>query len=116
MGDTKATVIRINELERRIEGFKAENGLLSTELAKASTTIDELTKKLASTEQTSNTWYKSFTAEKEITDSLHDVLDGFGIRRFRDKNEYQTIPLAVRLFSWAMSLVSGRDMNQKESG
>jgi len=97
---TISYINRINELE-------STNKKLETENASLRTTLEEVQKKLAATEQTSNNWYKSFASEKEITDGLHDVLDGMGVRRFRDKNEYQTIPLSVRLFSWAMSIATG---------
>jgi hypothetical protein len=68
--------------------------------------IAELTEKLAQTEKQQQSWYAVYQEEKKMTDGLHDVLTDLGVREFRDEQKYQRLPLAVRLFAWAMSLAA----------
>jgi len=67
--------------------------------------IDELEKKLKSETQTKEYLSKNNQELTAVVDGIHDVLDDLGIRRYRDETQrYNSIPLAVRLFSWAMKL------------
>ena len=65
--------------------------------------IVDLEAKLKSVESTKDMYYKLYNDEKAVTDGLNDILDDFNVKRYKDDNHYQSIPLAIRLFAWAMS-------------
>jgi ferritin-like protein len=75
-------------------------------LVAAEKCIVELEKKLLEAKNGSDQWYKRYTEQQETINSIHDVLDDLGIKRHRDENKYHEIPLAARLFSWAMRLAA----------
>ena len=66
--------------------------------------IVELEKQLASEKQSKDNFYKMYNEQNQTIDGIHDILDDLGIKGFKDDQKYYRIPLAVRLFSWAMKL------------
>jgi len=66
--------------------------------------IVDLEKQLKDAVSSKDTWYKSWQEHEATVSGLHDILDDLGIRRFRDENHYQTLPLSVRLFAWSMKV------------
>lgn len=80
--------------------------------------VTELEKKLSESERMRDYHSKLHTELNTIIEGIHDVLDDLGIKRYRDENNrYQSIPLTVRLFSWAMSLANktvNADKGKKE--
>jgi hypothetical protein len=68
----------------------------------------EAEKKLKSSADTVTYYQKQDNEKTAIIDSIHDILTDLGIREFRDENKYTKIPLAVRLFSWSLSLMSDK--------
>jgi hypothetical protein len=71
--------------------------------------IAELEKALELAKKQEHSWFENYQKEKETSDGIHEVLDDLGIRGFKDETaKYNRLPLAVRLFSWAMNLASGK--------
>lgn len=66
--------------------------------------IVELEKQLKSETGVKEMWYKENQELKSVVDGIHEILDDLGIKGFKDDQKYYRIPLAVRLFSWAMKL------------
>ena len=79
-------------------------------LVAAEKRIVELEKKLKDAETKENDWYKRYQEQSSITDGIHEVLDELGIKGYKGENQYQRLPLTVRLFAWAMKL-AGKDQN-----
>lgn len=75
-------------------------------LVDAEKKIEELEKKLREATNGKDMYWKMYTEEKAISDGIHDILDDLGIRRKREGNQYNDLPLSVRLFAWAMSIHS----------
>ena len=84
-------------------------------LVDADKKIVELEAKLKSAESIKDMYAKESRERGQVIDGIHDILDDLGIRGWRDDNDYKNdnnrIPLAVRLFAWAMSL---QQPNKKE--
>lgn len=68
--------------------------------------ITELEKKLADAERSKDTWYKQYNDVNTALEGIHDVLDDLGVRRYRGEQQYSQyqLPIAVRLFAWAMKM------------
>jgi hypothetical protein len=66
--------------------------------------IIELEKKLEDSKRTENDWYKRYQEQNSITEGLHAVLDELGIKGYKGDNQYERLPLTVRLFAWAIKL------------
>jgi hypothetical protein len=66
--------------------------------------IIELEKKLEDSKRTENDWYKRYQEQSSITEGLHTVLDELGIKGYKGDNQYERLPLTVRLFAWAIKL------------
>lgn len=84
---------------------KNQTKLIQEQTAK----IVELEKQLKLTEASKDSYWKSYQEEKAVTDGLHEVLDDLGIRGWKDDNKYYRVPLAVRLFSWALQLKTAKE-------
>lgn len=70
--------------------------------------ISDLESKLKSSESTCEMYRKMSTESNTIIEGLHDILDDLGIKGYKDENHssYNRLPLAVRLFAWAMKMAS----------
>jgi hypothetical protein len=79
-------------------------------LVAAEKRIVELEKKLAEAQTKENDWFKRYQEQSAVVDGLHEVLDELGIKGFKGDNQYQRLPLPVRLFAWAMKL-AGKEQN-----
>lgn len=66
--------------------------------------IVELVNRVETLTKEKDQWYKQWIDMRDIVNGLHDVLDDLGIRRYRDDNKYQELPISVRLFAWAMGV------------
>jgi len=75
-------------------------------LIEAEKKIAELEKKLQSESNTKDLWYKSYNEAKVTLDGLHCIIDDLGVRRYKDDDKYNELPMAVRLFSWEMMMSS----------
>jgi 16S rRNA C1402 N4-methylase RsmH len=75
-------------------------------LVAAEKRIAELEKKLSDVESSKDTWYKQAQEKEAIIEGIHEVLDDLGIKGYKGDNQYYRLPLAVRLFSWAMKLAN----------
>jgi hypothetical protein len=77
-------------------------------LIEAEKRIADLESKLKSMESSKDLYYKMNQEKDSIIEGIHDVLDELGIKGYKGDEAYKAsqyrIPLAVRLFSWAMKL------------
>lgn len=87
-----------------MEGKRKPKALIDAEKR-----IKELEEKLKYAESVKDSYSRQVTGLNTTVEGLHDVLDDLGIRRYKDENNrYQSIPLSVRLFAWAMSLAANK--------
>ena len=85
----------------------ATNNRKPKALLDAEKEIERLTKELANTTATKDMWYKQNQENTAVIDGIHEVLTDMGIREYKDETQrYNRLPIAVRLFSWAMSLAN----------
>lgn len=88
-------------VKRRVKG-----SIMAVRKPKAILDLEKQVEKLETDLKSKQSSYeylsKSHTEMQAELNGLHDILDDLGVRRFRDENKYQSLPLSVRLFAWAM--------------